>query len=63
MKGGAVIHIDGIDIGASIQQERDALMVAIPRCGMERSAVIQINSMDIGASLEEELDASEMTVP
>jgi len=57
MKRSRPITIWSIDIGVSIKEELDALMMAISRCMMKRSRSITISSVDIGTSIEKELDA------
>ena len=62
MKRCTGILINGIDIGMSIKEELDALMMAIRRCLMKRCTGISINGIDIGMSIKEELDALMMTI-
>jgi len=62
MKRCTGILINGIDIGMSIKEKLDALMMTFRRCNMKRCIAIFINGIDIGMSIKEELDALMMTI-
>jgi len=51
------VAIAQVDIGASIEKDLDALMVAIRRCIVERRVVVVSTSTDIGLSIKQQLDA------
>jgi len=62
MKRCTGILINGIDVGMSIKEELDALMMAIRRCIVKSCFATSINGIDIGMSIKEELDTFVMAI-
>jgi len=53
----SALTIKSIDIGVSLKEWRDALMVAVQGCMSKRGEAFKITGIDIGVSIKEELDA------
>ena len=61
-EGWWITHVDGGLAGAMVDQDLEALMMAIARCPMERCILVVTKSVDVGMSIKKELDALMMTI-
>ena len=57
-----IAHVGDRIVGSMVNQELDALIIALERCQVERCVVAGIDSIDVGMSTKKELDALMMVI-